>query len=299
VSVYLGLGSNLGDREAHLAFARRKLEEGGVKILQASEEENTSPYGLQDQPDFLNQVLEVETDLDPHDLLHLCKAIEWEAGRQPGGEHWGPRELDVDILIYHDLSINEQALTIPHPALPDREFLHRELAQIAPIMMADAVVLVRYDEQWPRIFEAESARLKDSLGEVCVRVEHVGSTAVPGLVAKAIIDIQVSVDRLEPKERFVEPLEKLGYAYVPDPRFPTYPFFRYPALGPRLFHLHVALAGSPEENEHVAFRDRLREDAGLAALYVELKRNLAAKYFTNRVAYSNSKGEFIVGALSD
>ncbi|MEA2646937.1 MAG: 2-amino-4-hydroxy-6-hydroxymethyldihydropteridine diphosphokinase [Chloroflexota bacterium] len=299
MSVYLGLGSNLGDRAAHLAFARQRLEEEGVRIVNASEVENTSPVGLADQPDFLNQVVEVETELDPHDLLNLCKAIEWEAGRKPEGEHWGPRELDVDILIYHDLSINEQSLTIPHPALPEREFLHRELAQVAPILMADAVVLVRYDEEWPRIFEAEAQRLREALAGVLVRVDHVGSTAVPGLVAKAIIDIQVSVDRLDPKERFVGPLEELGYAYVPDPRFPTYPFFRYPALGPRLFHLHVALAGSPEELEHISFRDRLRADPGLASLYVELKRNLAHRYFADRVAYSNSKGEFIGAALSD
>jgi 2-amino-4-hydroxy-6-hydroxymethyldihydropteridine diphosphokinase len=299
MSVYLGLGSNLGNKAAHLAFARRRLEESGVSIVSASDEEITSPYGMKDQPDFLNQVLEVDTDLDPHDLLHLCKAIEWEAGRQPGGPTWGPRELDVDILIYHDLSISEQALTLPHPALPDREFLHRELAQVAPTLMADAVVLVRYDPEWPAKFEAEADRLRGALGSVCTRVEHVGSTAVPGLVAKAIIDIQVSVDKLEPNERFVGPLEGLGYAYVPDPRFPTYPFFRYPAEGPRLVHLHVALDGSPEEKEHIAFRDRLRQDPTLANLYLDLKRSLARKYFANRVAYSNSKGQFIGAALTD
>jgi GrpB-like predicted nucleotidyltransferase (UPF0157 family) len=241
----------------------------------------------------------VETDLDPHKLLELCKAIEWEAGRAPGGERWGPRELDVDILIYNDESLNEQHLTIPHPALPDREFLHRELAEIAPVMMADAVVLVRYDPEWPQIFEAEADRLRGALDSCVTSVDHVGSTAVPGLVAKAIIDIQVSVDKLEPPERFVKPLQDLGYAYVPDPRFPTYPFFRYPAEGARQFHLHVALANSPEEKEHVDFRDRLRADEGMANLYVELKRNLARRYFTNRVAYSNSKGEFIGAALSE
>ena len=297
--VYLGLGSNLGDRVAHLDFARRRLEAQGVRILKASDEENTGPVGIVDQPDFLNQVVEVDTRLEPRPLLHACKQIEVAAGRTLGGQRWGPRELDIDILIYGDLNLDENDLVIPHPMLPDRRFVHRELAQVAPVLMADAVVLVPYDPTWPDQFEAEADRLRKALGPVCVRVDHVGSTAVPGLVAKDILDIQVSVDALEPPERFVDPLGSAGYAYVPDPRFPTYPFFRYPAEGPRRVHLHVALAGSPEEMEHVNFRDRLREDQTLADLYVDLKRHLARRYFTNRIAYSNSKGQFIGAALSD
>jgi GrpB-like predicted nucleotidyltransferase (UPF0157 family) len=243
-------------------------------------------------------VLEVETDLEPRRLLQLAKSIEGEAGRKKGGKRWGPRELDIDILLYDDLSIDEPDLVIPHPELPNREFLHRELAQVAPTMMADAVVLVRYDPHWPAEFEAEAARLRSALDGIVTRVDHVGSTAVPGLVAKAIIDIQVSVRSLVPKRHIVEPLEEIGYAYVPDPRFPTYPFFRYPAVGPRRVHLHVAEAGSPEETEHVHFRDRLRDDPELAKAYVDLKRTMARRYFTNRVAYSNSKGEFIGAALA-
>jgi 2-amino-4-hydroxy-6-hydroxymethyldihydropteridine diphosphokinase len=297
--VYLGLGSNLGDRAAHLDFARRRLEAEGVKILKASQEENTGPVGLVDQPDFLNQVVEVDTELEPRPLLVTCKTIEKAAGRNHAAERWGPRELDIDILIYRDVNIDDNDLVIPHPMLPDRRFVQRELAEVAPVLMADAVVLMPYDPSWPERFEAEATRLRDALGDACVRVDHVGSTAVPGLVAKDILDIQVSVDRLEPKERYVDPVVALGYAYVPDPRFPTYPFFRFPAEGPRKVHLHVALSGSVEEMDHVNFRDRLREDQTLADLYVELKRHLARRYFTNRIAYSNSKGQFIGAALSD
>ncbi|MFY9615344.1 MAG: 2-amino-4-hydroxy-6-hydroxymethyldihydropteridine diphosphokinase [Candidatus Dormiibacterota bacterium] len=297
--VYLGLGRNLGDRSAHLDFARRRLDAQGVRIIKASDEENTGPVGVIDQPDFLNQVVEVDTELEPRPLLRTCKTIEVEAGRNQNGLRWGPRELDIDILIYRDLNVDDSDLVIPHPMLPDRRFVQRELAQVAPVLMADAVVLMPYDPTWPEQFEAEATRLREALGPRCVRVDHVGSTAVPGLVAKDILDIQVSVDALEPAEAFVDPLVELGYAYVPDPRFPTYPFFRYPAEGPRRVHLHVALAGSAEENDHVDFRDRLREDQTLADLYVELKRHLARRYFTNRIAYSNSKGQFIGAALSD
>ena len=81
--------------------------------------------------------------------------------------------------------------------------------------------------------------------------------------------------------------------FQPDPRFPTYPFFRYPATGPRHHHLHVAEAGSSEEQEHLVFRDRLRQDPLIASLYRDLKVELARRHFADRVSYSNSKGEFV------
>ncbi|MDQ6748917.1 MAG: 2-amino-4-hydroxy-6-hydroxymethyldihydropteridine diphosphokinase [Candidatus Dormibacteraeota bacterium] len=295
--VFLGLGSNIGDRQAHLEFARRRLEAEGVHIGAASAEENTRPVGDVPQPDFLNQVLEVETQLAPEALLSLCKRLETEAGRRGGGVRWGPRELDIDILLYDGRVVETDDLTIPHHGLIDRHFIHRELAQIDPTLVADAVILVDYDEQWPETFRTEAERLTAALGDVARRVDHVGSTAVPGLAAKAIIDIQVSVPSVADTDAFRVPLERLGYAYVPDPRFPTYPFFRYPAEGPRLVHLHVAEAGSPEENEHVEFRDRLRADPVIAHLYSDLKRELARRFFANRVAYSNSKGDFIQRVL--
>jgi 2-amino-4-hydroxy-6-hydroxymethyldihydropteridine diphosphokinase len=296
--VYLGLGSNLGDREAHLELARRRLPEEGVSILAASSVENTIPVGGIAQPDFLNQVLEAATDLSPHDLLRLCQIVEAEAGREPDGMRWGPRELDIDILLYDGTVIETDELTIPHPGLVDREFVRRELAEIAPTLVADAVVLVEYDPAWSLTFEEEAARLRAKLGDAAEAVEHVGSTAVPGLISKAIIDVQVSVRSVAEIEGLRRQLEELGYAYVPDPRFPTYPFFRYPVDGHRRFHLHVAEAGSIEEAEHIQFRDRLRADPEIAEMYSDLKRELARRYFADRVSYSNSKGGFIHGVLA-
>ncbi|MEA2683529.1 MAG: hypothetical protein QOK05_1857 [Chloroflexota bacterium] len=295
--VFLGLGTNIGDRSAHLAFARRRLAEEGVVIHAASREENTAPVGGVEQPDFLNQVLEVDTDLAPDDLLRLAKRLEAEAGRQPGGVRRGPRELDIDILLYDGMVLDSEDLTIPHPGLVDREYIHRELAEIAPELVADAVILVDYRPDWPQTFEAEARRIRERLGPVAVRVDHVGSTAVPGLMAKAIIDIQVSVPEVVDVDAFRLPLEALGYAHVPDERFPTYPFFRYPADGPRLHHLHVAQAGSDEEQEHLVFRDRLRADPVVAHLYRDLKQELARRYFADRVSYSNSKGGFVQRVL--
>ena len=290
---YLGLGSNVGDREAHLALARRRLDESGARVVAASAEENTTPIGDVPQADFLNQVVEVDTALDPAALLQLAKTIEREAGRAPDGVRWGPRELDIDILLFDGMTLETDDLTIPHPGLVDRHFIHRELAEIAPTLVADAVILVEYNPEWPAIFAREEARLREKLGAVAVRIDHVGSTAVPGLMAKAIIDIQVSVPRVADRDAYVGPLEELGYAYQPDPRFPTYPFFRYPASGPRLHHLHVAEAGSGEEHEHLVFRDRLREDPVIASLYRDLKHELARRYFADRTGYSSSKGTFV------
>jgi 2-amino-4-hydroxy-6-hydroxymethyldihydropteridine diphosphokinase len=291
--VFLGLGANIGDRHAQLEFGRRRLAEEGVEICAASPEENTAPFGGVAQPDFLNQVLEAQTQLPPQDLLRVAKRIEAEAGRAPGGERWGPRELDIDILLYNGTILDSDDLTIPHPGLADREHIHRELAEIAPALVADAVILVDYRTEWPAAFEAEARRIREKMGPLAVRVEHVGSTAVPGLVAKAIIDIQVSVPDVGALDSFRVPLEQLAYAYDPDDRFPTYPFFRYPAEGPRLHHLHVAQVGSIEEIEHIEFRDRLRADPVIAHLYRDLKQELARRYFADRVSYSNSKGGFI------
>jgi 2-amino-4-hydroxy-6-hydroxymethyldihydropteridine diphosphokinase len=135
---YLALGSNLGDRATNLAFARRELRDDGVHILAESSVEETVPVGGVEQPKFLNQVIEVDTDHSPLALLAICKAIESRGGREPGGERWGPRELDIDILLYGHLTVDTPELQIPHPQLVHREFLIRELGEINP-RLTDAV----------------------------------------------------------------------------------------------------------------------------------------------------------------
>ncbi|MBJ7597848.1 MAG: 2-amino-4-hydroxy-6-hydroxymethyldihydropteridine diphosphokinase [Candidatus Nephthysia bennettiae] len=126
---YLALGSNLGDREAYLAAARRLLPEHGVGLVRESSVLETEPFGVTDQPAFLNQVLEVEWSGSPRDLLGAVKAVESEAGRKPT-YRWGPRELDVDILTFGSETVTDGDLTIPHPGLADRRFLRQLLREL-------------------------------------------------------------------------------------------------------------------------------------------------------------------------
>jgi 2-amino-4-hydroxy-6-hydroxymethyldihydropteridine diphosphokinase len=128
---YLGLGSNLGDRERNLGEARRLLDEAGARVLRASAVHETEPYGVIDQPRFLNQVVEVEWRRGPRELLGAVKAVETAAGRKPT-YRWGPREIDVDILLFGSETVDEPDLVIPHPGLYERDFLLRPLAELRP-----------------------------------------------------------------------------------------------------------------------------------------------------------------------
>lgn len=128
--VYLGLGSNLGDREVNLSKAVKRLQEK-VRILRLSSIYETEPLGYTEQPWFLNAVCAGETELAPHALLDFVKAIERELGRTEGAR-WGPRVIDLDILFYSNLVLSDDRLTIPHPRLHERRFVLVPLAEIAP-----------------------------------------------------------------------------------------------------------------------------------------------------------------------
>ena len=127
----LGLGGNLGRRAAHLARARRLLERKGVRILRASSVYETEPVDYADQPWFLNQVLEVLSELDPPGLLRLAKSIEAEMKRVPTVPK-GPRVIDIDILLAGDLVLDTPDLVIPHPRMHLRNFVLAPLREIAP-----------------------------------------------------------------------------------------------------------------------------------------------------------------------
>jgi 2-amino-4-hydroxy-6-hydroxymethyldihydropteridine diphosphokinase len=129
---YLALGSNLGDRAAHLRAAREALDAlPGTRVVSASTVEETPPLGGMDQPPYLNQMVLVETTLEPRELLEACQAIERRAGRVRG-ERWSPRPLDVDIVRYGRRRVTEPDLVIPHPGVHDRDFWRRELAELEP-----------------------------------------------------------------------------------------------------------------------------------------------------------------------
>ena len=126
----MALGSNLGDRDAHLRAAREALASlPKTSLTAASAIEETRPLGGMDQPPYLNQMVLLETGLEPHDLLQALHAIERQEGRQRT-ERWGARTLDLDIVRFGNRRVNERDLIIPHPGLPDRDFWQRELAEI-------------------------------------------------------------------------------------------------------------------------------------------------------------------------
>jgi GrpB-like predicted nucleotidyltransferase (UPF0157 family) len=157
-----------------------------------------------------------------------------------------------------------------------------------------AVRIVDYDPNWPQEAERELARVGEAIGEVAVRLDHVGSTSVPGLAAKPIVDLQVSVPALEPWVAYVEPLEAIGYLFVPFATAPEYHFFGKPPERPRTHHLHVCLAGSFEESRHLILRDYLRANPGEAARYEAVKRESARLHPQYRVAYMAGKEDLIL-----
>jgi GrpB-like predicted nucleotidyltransferase (UPF0157 family) len=156
-----------------------------------------------------------------------------------------------------------------------------------------AVRIVDYDPAWPALAEAELRRIEAALGGTAVRLEHVGSTAVPGLASKPILDLQLSVDSLQPRERYVKPLERLGYLYVPDPESPDYHFFARPPQRPRTHHLHVCESGSDHEVRHVAVRDFLRVHPDEVTRYAALKRQVVARHPHDRLAYIAGKDAYV------
>jgi 2-amino-4-hydroxy-6-hydroxymethyldihydropteridine diphosphokinase len=125
---YVALGSNVGDRPRHLAVAREAIARlPGTKVLAETPVEETEPFGPQNQDPYLNQMIAIETELEPHDLLHALQQIEHHEGRVRA-ERWGPRTLDLDIVKFGDKTIHDVSLVVPHPGLRDRAFWQRELS---------------------------------------------------------------------------------------------------------------------------------------------------------------------------
>lgn len=129
--VYLSIGSNLGRREENCLEAVELLKETGMIVRRISSLYETEPWGMKDQPYFINMVVEVETDLEPEELLKVLKGLERRMGRTETVK-WGPRVIDLDILLYNDIIYDSPDLKIPHPLMQERDFVLRPLAEIAP-----------------------------------------------------------------------------------------------------------------------------------------------------------------------
>jgi GrpB-like predicted nucleotidyltransferase (UPF0157 family) len=159
----------------------------------------------------------------------------------------------------------------------------------------EPVELVRSDPSWPRRFDHIRRQLADALGPAALRIDHIGSTAVPGLDAKPVIDVQVSVARLDAEDEYRSQIESLGWELRA--REPEHRFFRPAAGEPRTVHVHVCQAGSTWERAHLLFRDYLHAHPARAAEYVALKRQLASSLGRDRAAYTRSKNPFIAETL--
>ncbi len=129
--VYIGIGSNLGNREVNCKKALEQIRQRGMTIRKESSRYETEPWGVHDQPHFLNMAVEIETELGPEELLRALKGIETAMGRSKTFK-WGPRIIDLDILLFGDLVLDGEELKIPHPFMHERDFVLKPLAEIAP-----------------------------------------------------------------------------------------------------------------------------------------------------------------------
>ncbi len=176
------------------------------------------------------------------------------------------------------MAAGEQPLS-RHPSLDDR--------------FDPAIRIVAHDPGWAPGARREIRRIGLALGPLAIAVEHVGSTAVPGVAAKAIIDLQLSVAEVGRRRDYLAPLKELGYLFIGDPASPDFHFFARPAARPRSHHLHVCQAGSAHELRHLAVRDFLRAHPQEAYSYEQLKRRLAAEQPQDRLAYIAGKGDYV------
>jgi len=162
----------------------------------------------------------------------------------------------------------------------------------------EPIRLVPYDPSWPDKFSEEQAALEGAIGDwASGGIHHVGSTAVPGLEAKPVIDILAGVDSLEAARECFGPLAELGYLYAPY-RAGEMHWFCKPHPSRRTHHLHLVPTGSMRFRNELAFRDRLRADPALAGEYAALKRSLAVLHAEDREAYTEAKADFIRRALA-
>jgi GrpB-like predicted nucleotidyltransferase (UPF0157 family) len=172
----------------------------------------------------------------------------------------------------------------------------REVTIGEPTLHNDRITLVEYDAQWPAMFQHERDQIAQTLGERALRIEHVGSTSVPGLVAKPVIDIALEVPDSADEAAYVPALESSGYTLrVREPKWHEHRLFK----GPRIeINLHTFSAGCPEIQRMLAFRDRLRSDAADRAIYASAKRTLAQRRWQYIQEYADAKSAVVETILA-
>jgi GrpB-like predicted nucleotidyltransferase (UPF0157 family) len=164
-----------------------------------------------------------------------------------------------------------------------------------------ALIVVSYSPLWPQEFETERVLIQMTIASSDLCLEHIGSTAIPGVSAKPIIDMMIGAPSLQHIEKWVPLFEHIGYEYMPEHEqfMPERRFLAKPRIRPRHFHLHGAVVNSPFWHEHLAFRNALRHNSKLAAQYSVLKQQLAEKFGDDREGYTNAKGPFISSVIKN
>ena len=155
----------------------------------------------------------------------------------------------------------------------------------------DTVRLIPYTDEWTRLFEEEKSLLQTAVGKFVLDIQHVGSTSIPGMLAKPIIDIAIAVRNFENAHICIKPIEQIGYEYRGENGIPRRHFF---VKGkPRTLHIHMNELGSRDWNNQIIFRDYLTRHPNIAKKYAELKTELAKRYPTDRQSYLDGKSPFI------
>lgn len=198
------------------------------------------------------------------------------------------REIRPEELSADDRSrLALEVLTVRTPGF--------EIAPGSNRVMRDSIEVVPYDERWPGLFADWAMKLRRALGYAAVRIEHIGSTAVPGLAAKPVIDIQIGIGDVEDESAYVRAIEALGVALRS--REPGHRYFRPAGDRQRAVQIHVYRAGSEEERDHLLFRDFLRAHADAREAYARLKRDVAGRYRDDRLAYNEAKTGLILDQM--
>ncbi|MGB8252655.1 MAG: GrpB family protein [Anaerolineaceae bacterium] len=213
---------------------------------------------------------------------------------------------DLFTLIDEDLASHERLWTSGGSVHSLVAMSFQELCQLTggkvttvSRPLAEPVIIVPYDPHWAIQFDTEKELIQTAIGKYLKLIEHIGSTSVPGLAAKPIIDIMAGAISLADAPLFIPPLERLGYHYVPEfeAQMPERRYLTRSDAGRMAIHLHVLEPTTQRWKDHLAFRDLLIANPGIREAYAHLKINLAECYGNNRVSYTDAKTEFIQNSL--
>jgi GrpB-like predicted nucleotidyltransferase (UPF0157 family)/predicted kinase len=281
--------------DARIAYLYRTIHHLVAYHVEQGDYHNFVINYVFESPESLAELRHLLSDLDDEiyafRLVASDKAIEARIHRR---EQESDADLRWHLKRYRELlAIQERAA-----ARGDMGFVvdttGRSADEVAEAIwqnIREAVELVPYDPTWIEQFEAERAQIAAALGDLATAIHHVGSTAIPGLDAKPIIDTMVVVRHLDAAALCIGPLQALGYAFIDYPQNVDRRFFRKGL--PRTHHLHIVAEGSQSLVDHLDFRDALRADPSLRQQYRELKHVLAGNHRNDRARYSELKGAFI------